>query len=114
MCVSLHLCTLESLRRVPLIMRVPWIDGASSGKRTKALAELVDVYQTVCDVMGVPTPPNKSLYLATHFTATRYRDLVFVSNHSVIFLLEFLNLYWDSLSFRGGPVFLYRFTGDAL
>ena len=28
-------------------MRVPWIE-ASVGKRTKALSELVDVYQTVC------------------------------------------------------------------
>ena len=76
MCVSLHLCKLESLRRVPLIMRVPWIEGASSGKRTKALAELVDVYQTVCDVMGVPTPPNKFCILPLisqpHGTETWY------------------------------------------
>ena len=39
-------------------MRVPWIEGASAGKRTKALAELVDVYQTVCDVMGVDLPED--------------------------------------------------------
>ena len=62
---------MDSLRRVPLIMRVPWIEGASSGKRTKALAELVDVYQTVCDVMGVPALLNKSLYLATYLTFAR-------------------------------------------
>ena len=39
-------------------MRVPWIEGASSGKKTKSLAELVDVYQTVCDVMGVDLPDD--------------------------------------------------------
>eukprot|EP00756_Hemistasia_phaeocysticola_P024467 Hpha_TRINITY_DN15950_c1_g11::TRINITY_DN15950_c1_g11_i1::g.70714::m.70714/K01136/IDS; iduronate 2-sulfatase len=44
--------------RVPLIIRVPWIDGASSGKRTKALVELVDLYKTVCDVMGVQLPDD--------------------------------------------------------
>jgi arylsulfatase A-like enzyme len=43
--------------RVPLIMRVPWIE-ASAGKRSKALVELVDIYQTVCDVMGVALPDD--------------------------------------------------------
>jgi len=44
--------------RVPLIMRVPWIPGAASGKRSKALVEVVDIYQTVCDVMGVTLPDD--------------------------------------------------------
>jgi len=38
-------------------MRVPWMES-SVGKRTKALAELVDVYQTVCDVMGLDLPDD--------------------------------------------------------
>jgi arylsulfatase A-like enzyme len=41
--------------RVPLIIRVPWI-MASLGKRTKAFAELVDIYQTVSEVMGLGLP----------------------------------------------------------
>eukprot|EP01043_Picozoa_sp_COSAG02_P075650 COSAG02_NODE_15699_length_1148_cov_0.851287_2_plen_95_part_00 len=32
-----HSATPNAPHRVPLIMRVPWIEGASSGKRTKAL-----------------------------------------------------------------------------
>jgi iduronate 2-sulfatase len=43
--------------RVPLIIRVPWIK-ASVGKRTKAFAELVDIYQTVSEVMGLPLPKD--------------------------------------------------------
>jgi arylsulfatase A-like enzyme len=31
--------------RVPLIMRVPWMEGASGGQRSRALVELVDIYQ---------------------------------------------------------------------
>ena len=41
--------------RVPLIMRVPWI-AQSAGRKSRALVELVDIYRTVCDVMGVPLP----------------------------------------------------------
>merc|ERR1711957_1007696 len=51
----------ELATRVPMIMRVPWLAGASSGKHTRALVELVDVYQTVCDVMGVPLPANEAV-----------------------------------------------------
>ena len=41
--------------RVPLIMRVPWMKQ-SVGKRSRALVELVDIYQTVSEVMGLPLP----------------------------------------------------------
>jgi arylsulfatase A-like enzyme len=41
--------------RVPLIIRVPWM-VPSLGKRTKAFAELVDIYQTVSEVMGLSLP----------------------------------------------------------
>ena len=43
--------------RVPLIMRVPWMPS-SVGKRSRALVELVDVYKTVCDIVGVPLPDD--------------------------------------------------------
>ena len=43
--------------RVPLIMRVPWMPS-SVGKRSRALVELVDVYKTVCDIVGIPLPDD--------------------------------------------------------
>ena len=46
----------ENSARVPLIIRAPWIAGASSGQQTNALVELVDVYKTVCELAGVPLP----------------------------------------------------------
>jgi len=48
--------------RVPLIIRAPWIEGASS-MRTKALAELVDVYPTIADLAGVALPTGDDLPL---------------------------------------------------
>jgi arylsulfatase A-like enzyme len=46
--------------RVPMVMRVPWLRGASAGKHSRALVELVDIYQTVCDVMGLPLPTDEA------------------------------------------------------
>ena len=56
--------------RVPLIIRVPWM-AASLGKRTKAFAELVDIYQTVSEVMGLGLP----------------RDAVAFDGHSLVPIL---------------------------
>jgi hypothetical protein len=36
-----------------------------------------------------------------------------VYNYPVIFSLKILNLYWDSLPFRGGPKFLYGIIVNA-
>ena len=44
--------------RVPLIMRVPWLAATAAGKRSRALVELVDIYKTVSEVMGLPLPVN--------------------------------------------------------
>ena len=48
---------------VPLLMRVPW-KRASLGQRTQVKAELVDLYRTLAEVLGlgaavsrVPSPP---------------------------------------------------------
>tara|TARA_B110000977_G_C10810533_1_gene390089 strand:- start:120 stop:530 length:411 start_codon:yes stop_codon:yes gene_type:complete len=46
--------------RVPLIIRAPWIT-ASIGKRTSVLAELIDVFPTVIDLMDVETPSGETL-----------------------------------------------------
>ena len=45
----------ENSARVPLVIRAPWLP-ASVGARTSAPVELVDIYKTVCDVLGVPLP----------------------------------------------------------
>eukprot|EP00051_Salpingoeca_urceolata_P007397 m.97450 g.97450 ORF g.97450 m.97450 type:complete len:530 (-) comp15222_c0_seq5:52-1641(-) len=41
--------------RVPLIMRCPWKKNAV-GVKTSALAEIVDMYQTLADLAGLPQP----------------------------------------------------------
>ena len=48
--------------RVPMIMRVPWLP-ASHGQRSRALVELVDIYPTLCDLMGLPPPDDDTLPL---------------------------------------------------
>lgn len=45
----------KNAARVPLMIRAPWMPQ-SQGKRTEAIVELVDVYQTVCDLLDVPLP----------------------------------------------------------
>lgn len=42
--------------RVPLIIRAPWLGRSSSGKRTGTLAELVDIFPTMCDLAGIAIP----------------------------------------------------------
>ena len=39
--------------RVPLLMRVPWLATASSGVRTSALAEHVDIMPTLIELAGL-------------------------------------------------------------
>lgn len=44
----------ESTNRIAMLMRVP--GHGSKGVRTQALVELLDVYPTICDAVGVATP----------------------------------------------------------
>ena len=46
--------------RVPLVIRAPWI-APSVGQRSRALVELVDVYQTVADLVGLALPTDDSV-----------------------------------------------------
>jgi hypothetical protein len=57
--------------RVPLVMRTPWI-ASSVGQRSRALVELVDVYQTVTDLVGVALPTDDSV----PFDGTSLRPLL--------------------------------------
>jgi iduronate 2-sulfatase len=47
-----HSCY-ETSMRVPLILRAP---GQIGGARTGAIAELIDVYPTLCELAGIPVP----------------------------------------------------------
>ncbi len=42
--------------RVPLMIRIP--DHPRAGAKTESLVELVDLYPTLCDVAGLPIPPD--------------------------------------------------------
>jgi len=45
----------ESATRAPLILASPRVEG---GKRTRRLAEFVDIYPSVCDLAGLPVPDH--------------------------------------------------------
>merc|ERR1739848_536284 len=50
--------------RVPLVIRAPWLGSqATSGQHTRALVEVVDLYRTICDIMGVGEPEDDSIPL---------------------------------------------------
>lgn len=44
--------------RVPLMVRAPWLKS-SAGARSSTLAELVDVFPTMCDLAGIQQPAAK-------------------------------------------------------
>ena len=46
----------EIATRVPLIVATP--DAAAAGASTEALVELVDLFPTLCELIGVPTPDH--------------------------------------------------------
>ena len=50
----------ELSTRVPFVVRAPWI-AASVGASSRALVELVDIYPTVLDLLGVPLPTGDSV-----------------------------------------------------
>jgi uncharacterized sulfatase len=46
----------EESARVPLIIAAP--GAAGNGRRSRSLVELLDLFPTLCDLAGVPSPPN--------------------------------------------------------
>ena len=44
----------EASIRVPLVFRLP--DAGHAGADRRQLAEMVDLYPTICDLLGVPHP----------------------------------------------------------
>ncbi|NLH74702.1 MAG: sulfatase-like hydrolase/transferase [Verrucomicrobia bacterium] len=68
----------EHSMRVPLIVSGP---GIPKGKETHALTCLLDVYPTLCDLIGISPPPDidgVSLRSIWNGTASRLRDSVFL------------------------------------
>ena len=45
----------EESTRIPMILSIP---GITKGERTSALAELVDIYPTICDLTGLTCPDH--------------------------------------------------------
>ena len=43
----------ELQTRVPLLVRVPWLETTMQGARTSALVELVDIFATLADLTGI-------------------------------------------------------------
>lgn len=46
----------ENAVRVPFLVRVPWLQGASQGAMLEPIVELVDLFPTVVDLAGLPMP----------------------------------------------------------
>jgi arylsulfatase A-like enzyme len=44
--------------RVPLLIRAPWLGATSAGKKTAALAQLVDMMPSLIDLAGLPLDPT--------------------------------------------------------
>jgi arylsulfatase A-like enzyme len=68
----------ENSARVPLIVAAPGAKG--NGKPSKALAELVDLYPTLADLCGLPTPKyldGKSLKPVVEDASANVKDAAF-------------------------------------
>lgn len=70
----------EESNRVPLLLSVP---GETKGERTRELVELVDIYPTVCDLLGLKRPQHlhgEALPTAMPDGTLKGKDKVFVCN----------------------------------
>lgn len=97
----------EEVSRVPLIISVP---GMATGK-TNSLAELIDIYPTVSELAGLPTPSfvdGKSLLPVLQDKAYKMRPAAF-SYHGKGFGLRTND--WSYMQFPSGEV-LYDMQKD--
>jgi len=51
-------CTFENAMHAPLIIRTPKQVANNKGNQTKALAEFIDIYPTLCDLSGLEKPTH--------------------------------------------------------
>lgn len=71
-------CFYEQAVRVPLVVRAPWLDRV--GGRAEGLVELIDLFPTVAELTGVPSPDTvegRSLVPLLTDRARRGRDAAF-------------------------------------
>ncbi|MEM7681827.1 MAG: sulfatase [Planctomycetota bacterium] len=67
----------EVATRIPLIVVAPGIEGS---RATTRLVESVDVYPTLCELVGLPTPEHlqgRSFVALLHDTEAEHKDAVF-------------------------------------
>jgi arylsulfatase A-like enzyme len=107
----------EDAGRVPLILRYPGM--STMGRRTQALAEMVDFYRTLSELAGLPEPPpyvqGKSLAPVLRDPAARVRDsaLTLLPTQGVGYALR-TERYRFTLWGGGGPdlIKLYDHASD--
>lgn len=51
-------CTFENAMRAPLLIRTPQQVAQRRGNETRALAEFIDIYPTLCDLAGLKKPSH--------------------------------------------------------
>ncbi|MEM1304459.1 MAG: sulfatase/phosphatase domain-containing protein, partial [Planctomycetota bacterium] len=51
-------CVFETSMRTPLLVSAPMMEGFRTGESTATLTEFVDVLPTVCELIGLPAPPQ--------------------------------------------------------
>jgi len=88
----------ESSLKVPLIIRAPWI-RQSVGKKTSALAELIDLYATMTELARLPKPRS----MGEHINGTSLAPLMWNPNDRKLKTTAFSQMarkYVDNPSFR--------------
>lgn len=97
----------EEVIRVPLIIRAP---GMPSG-RTNSIAELVDLYPTICDLTDVPIPvaaEGKSLLPVLANPDVRLRDAALSLHNGGSLRTD----RWHFIRYDDGTAELYDMVGD--
>ncbi len=75
-------CNFDKVLRVPLIIRIPGLEG---GKRNKVLTELIDLYPTLCDLCSIEKPEHlegKSLKHILKNPDSRHKEEIFSRYHA--------------------------------
>ena len=67
--------------RIPFVIRAPWLK-TSVGRRSDALAEIVDLYKTLSELAGIPVPTDNSHPVMGHSLVSAMAGGVHSSNYS--------------------------------
>ncbi|BCX49315.1 iduronate-2-sulfatase [Haloferula helveola] len=99
----------EDVIRVPFLISAP---GMKTG-RTRSLAELADIYPTVCDLLGVPIPESaqgESLKPVLQDPEAKVRQAAFALNPPKGHAIR--TDEWAYMRYRNGEEELYRMSTD--